>query len=238
MADYPRAEPVTPALNLQSWLDLTFLHWRYPREMVQQQVPKPLEVETFDGAAWVGIVPFVIKGLRAPWMPALPWISRFSETNCRTYVRAPDGSSGVWFFSLDAARAAAVAGARIGYGLPYAWSRMRVSRSGGVIGYESRRRWPDRLARTSIRIEEGRPIASGELEIFLTARFRLYSFIFGQLTYTRIEHPPWPLRSARVLALEQTVTTAAGLPDPQGAPLAHFAQRVDVRVAAPRRLRA
>ncbi len=216
MADYPRAEPVTPALNLQSWLDLTFLHWLYPREMVQQQVPKPLEVETFDGAAWVGIVPFVIKGLRAPWMPALPWISRFSETNCRTYVRAPDGSSGVWFFSLDAARAAAVAGARIGYGLPYAWSRMR----------------------TSIRIDEGRPIASGELEIFLTARFRLYSFIFGQLTYTRIEHPPWPLRSARVLALEQTVTTAAGLPDPQGAPLAHFAQRVDVRVAAPRRLRA
>lgn len=228
--------PVKTALNLQSWYDLTFLHWRYSREIVQKQVPAPLEVETFDGSAWVGVVPFVIGGLRPPWMPALPWISGFPETNCRTYVRAPDGSSGVWFFSLDAARVAAVAGARIAYGLPYAWSQMKVTRDQNRVTYRSRRRWPDRDTRTAIAVEEGEPMQTGTLETFLTARFRLYSFIFGRLTYTRIEHPLWPLRMARVLTVEQTLTKAAGLPDPAGAPIAQFSKEIHVRVAAPQRI--
>src|SRR5581483_5061957 len=100
---------------LQSWCDLTFLHWRYPLEAAQALVPGPLQVETFDGSAWVGITPFVVRALRPPLLPSLPWISHFPETNCRTYVKGPDGHSGVWFFSLDAARAPAVMGARLGY---------------------------------------------------------------------------------------------------------------------------
>jgi len=237
MNEYPLPEPVKAPLNFQSWHDLTFLHWRYAREIVQQQVPAPLEVETFDGSAWVGVVPFVITGFRPPLLPPLPWISRFPETNCRTYVKAPDGSSGVWFFSLDAARVGAVAAARMAYGLPYAWARMRVTRTERRVEYESERIWPDRVGRTRIGVEEGERREAGELEIFLTARFRLYSFIGGRLTYTRIEHPPWPLRTAQVTRLDQTLTRTAGLPDPAGEPLAHFSREVDVRVAAPRGMR-
>jgi uncharacterized protein YqjF (DUF2071 family) len=223
----------------QSWRELTFLHWRYAADIVERQVPAPLEVETFDGSAWVGVIPFRIVGLRPAALPALPWISTFSETNCRTYVKGPDGTAGVWFFSLDAARAAAVAAARLGYGLPYAWSRMRVTSlttgTARQMRYESKRRWPDARTMTDIVVEEGDAIEPGALEIFLTARFRLYSFLRGHLTYTSVQHAPWPLQAARVIRVEQTLTAAAGLPDPVGTPLAQFSPGVDVRVAAPKR---
>jgi len=221
-------------MMLQNWCKLTFLHWRFPPASITSRVPPPLELESFDGSAWVGITPFWLSGLRPPSLPALPWLSAFPETNCRTYVRGPDGCSGIWFFSLDAARAAAVVGARIGYGLPYAWSRMRVQVTGPRVLYKSRRRWPDQTASTRIEVEHGRPIENGELEVFLTARFRLYSFIGGRLTYTRVEHPPWPLHAAQVIHLEQTLTRAAGLPEPDGEPTVHFSPGVTVRISRPK----
>jgi uncharacterized protein YqjF (DUF2071 family) len=221
------------ALMLQSWCNLTFLHWRYPVDVVQKLVPGPLAVESFEGSAWVGITPFMLEELRPPWLPPLPWISKFPETNCRTYVHPPGGRSGVWFFSLDAARAPAVAGARLGYGLPYAWSSMEVHSHGNRMIYESARRWPDTRTRTKIEIEPGGPLEADDLTMFLTARFRLYSFIAGRLAYADVEHAPWPLRAARVIAAEQSLTVAAGLPRPQGEPLAHFSAGVRVRIGAP-----
>src|SRR4051812_2832689 len=193
---------------LQEWWNLTFVHWRFPATRIASRIPPPLELETFDGSAWVGLTPFWLSGLRPPFVPSLPWLSAFPETNCRTYVRGPDGESGIWFFSLDAARAAAVAGARIGYGLPYAWSRMRVHAAGPRVNYESRRLWPDQTAVARIEVERGDRVEQGELELFLTARFRLYSLIGGRLTCTQVEHPPWPLHACRAIRLEQTITRA------------------------------
>ena len=232
------AEPerVQVAAMLQSWCSLTFLHWRYRLESLRPYVPEPLEVESFDGSAWVGITPFVVRDLRPVVLPPLPWISHFPETNCRTYVRGPDGHAGVWFFSLDAARAAAVAGARLGYGLPYAWSRMRVSIAADQVVYESARRWPDTRARTRFVIAPGKPIVPNALELFLTARYRLYAFRSGRLTYTSVEHKPWPLQAARLLKADQTLTECAGLPRPEGFPIVHFSQGVRVRVAFPQRI--
>ncbi|MBZ5586603.1 MAG: DUF2071 domain-containing protein, partial [Acidobacteriia bacterium] len=191
--------------------------------------------DTFDGSAWLGITPFLLEDLRAPGLPAFPWISRFPETNCRTYVRGPDGRPAIWFFSLDAARMPAVAGARLLYGLPYAWSRMRVQIAGDGREYASARRWPGRLARTAVTVERGGPLAAGPLEIFLTARFRLYSILRGRLMCAQVEHEPWPLEGARVVRLEETLTRAAGLPAPEGAPLAHFSPGVRTRIGAPGR---
>lgn len=230
--------PVPFAAMLQNWRHLTFLHWRFPASIIAQAIPAPLEVDTFDGSAWVAITPFWLSGLRPPLLPAVPWLSAFPETNCRTYVRGPDGEAGVWFWSLDAARALAVLGARVGYGLPYAWSRMQVTTAGRRIRYESRRRWPDRAAMTRIEVERGESIEAGELEDFLTSRFRLYSFIGGRLTCTQVEHPPWPLETARAVRLEQTLTDAAGIPKPEGPPLVHFSTGVRVRVSLPKLVRA
>jgi uncharacterized protein YqjF (DUF2071 family) len=231
-ADF-QPEHVAFAVMLQSWCDLTFVHWRYPPEAIRAHVPAPLELDLFDGSAWVGLTPFEVRGLRPPALRALPWISHFPETNCRTYVRGPDGHRGVWFFSLDADRAAAVAGARLAYGLPYAWADMRVERTGHTLVYESSRYWPDHVARTHIVVEPGKPIEAGAMEVFLTARFRLYSYVFGRLTYTSVEHAPWPLETARPVRLEQTLTDCAGLPRPEGMPAVHFSRGVDMRIAPP-----
>ena len=126
ISPYP-PHPVKGPVMLQSWRWLTFLHWRYEPTLIRGRLPKGLELDIFDGVAWIGLTPFVLENLRLPLLPALPWISRFPETNLRTYVRGPDGEPGIWFFSLDAARLLAVVAARFTYGLPYKWAQMRVA---------------------------------------------------------------------------------------------------------------
>ena len=105
------------------WTNLTFLHWSYDVDAVQALLPRGLVVEPFDGRAWVGLVPFEMT-VTLPERGPVPWVSRFPETNVRTYVRATDGTTGIWFLSLDASRLGAVVVARTTYRLPYFWSDM------------------------------------------------------------------------------------------------------------------
>ena len=162
----------------QRWDRLTFLHWRFDPADVTRLLPGGLEAEVFDGAAWVGLVPFYMH-VATGGGHMLPWVSRFAETNVRTYVRNRDGISGIWFFSLDAARLGAVAVARSTYGLPYFWSEMDVEQSGREIFYRCRRRLPGPAGASSLaRIEIGdriRPADLDERDHFLTARWILFS---------------------------------------------------------------
>ena len=223
---------------LQDWLHLTFLHWRYHPPAVQRLLPPELTIDTFDGSAWIGLVPFEIRNLRPPAMPSIPWLSNFAETNVRTYAIGPDGSRGVWFFSLDAARLAAVVGARASYRLPYFWASMQLDHRDGSVAYHSRRRWPRPAAEsTKIAIEPGpafEPDALGELDHFLTARYRLFTLFGRKLACAPIEHERWPLRRAGVRDCQQTLVQAAGLPEPTGDPLAHYSESILVRIGAPR----
>jgi len=232
----PAAPRVRVPLMIHHWRRLTFLHWRYPAEVVQARLPRGLEVEAFDGVAWVGLVPFLMDGVRPPGLPALPWLSRFPETNVRTYVRGPDGRTGIWFLSLDAARLAAVAAARATYGLPYFWSAMAVLRDGARVRYRARRRAPGPVgARCDADVELGEAWAEDRLTPFdhyLTARFRLYSTLAGRLVAADAEHPPWPLRHARVASLRQDLVEAAGLPAPDHDAVVHASDGVRVRIGA------
>jgi uncharacterized protein len=220
---------------LQRWERLTFLHWRYEAATVQRLLPDGLAVDTHGGSAWVGVVPFLMT-VRIPGVPALPWLSRFCETNVRTYVReASTGEAGIWFFSLDAARLPAVLGARAGYRLPYFWSRMSCSGAGPVVRYASTRRWPGRRgARCAVTVTVGRPMAPAEvtaLEHFLTARWTLFSRVrAGRLARVSASHPPWPLRRTDGTVADEELVAAAGLPPPHGEPLAHFSPGVEVRI--------
>jgi uncharacterized protein YqjF (DUF2071 family) len=215
----------------QQWRRLTFLHWRYPAELVQAGLPAGLTVETMDGTAWVGLIPFLMVGVRAPGAPEVPWLSRFPETNVRTYVRGPDGRPGIWFFSLDASRLPPVLTARATYGLPYFWSRMAVRVGPGTLAYRSRRRWPGPVgAYCDADVEVGGPMPTGPLDEFLTARFRLYSRFAGRLVTAEAGHPPWPLHRGRVTALDQNLVQAAGLPAPTEEPLVHTTPGVSVRI--------
>lgn len=202
--------------------------------MVRPLLPAELTLDLFDGAAWIGLIPFRIFGLTLTHAPSIPWLSNFAETNVRTYVVDQEGRRGVWFFSLDAARLAAVVGARTAYALPYFWSRMSAVTLGDTLRYRSRRRHGP-PAESNIVVQVGEPIpAPGERELFLTARFRLFARRGGRILRADVEHPPWPLQSATATRLQQSLIEAAGLPTPEGKPLVHFSGRVDVLTGAPR----
>jgi hypothetical protein len=230
----PTASRVRFPVMRQHWRWLTFLHWRYPVEVVQSRLPDGLTAQPYDGSAWVGLIPFLMDGVAAPGLPALPWLSRFPETNVRTYVRGPDGRIGIWFFSLDAARLPAVLTARATYRLPYFWSSMSVRRTGDRVHYRSRRRWPGPTgAHCEVGVDLGQRWGMAELaalDHFLTARFRLYSTVAGRLVVAEAEHPPWSLRRAGLLRLRQDLVAAAGLPAPDQEPIVHASDGVRVRI--------
>jgi uncharacterized protein YqjF (DUF2071 family) len=227
---------------MHAWEQLTFLHWSYPVEHVQRLLPPGLEVEQRDGRAWVGLVPFAMR----VWLPgtrSVPWVSQFWETNVRTYARDVTGRSGVWFCSLDASRLPVVAVARASYRLPYFWSRMRLTRQADVLRYECRRRWPDGGPTSRVEVAVGSPFDAAdltELDHFLTARWTLFSAhgvaARPRLRYANAEHPRWPLRRAQVLRCDDELLLAAGLPAPEGEPLAHYSEGVTVRIGPPRRV--
>lgn len=229
------AVPVQRAAMVHWWEDLTFIHWRLDPAVVQRLLPAGLTVETCDGSAWVGLVPFFLR-VGLPRVRPVPWLSRFAETNVRTYARSEDGTSGVWFFSLDAARLGAVVVARSTYRLPYFWSKMSIDRSGSTISYRCARRWPRPRGTSAATIEIGEryePDELTELDHFLTARWALFSAPRSGLQQARAFHDPWPLQRARVVVLDDTLVAAAGLPTPQGVPLVHFAPSVKVRIGWP-----
>ena len=120
------------------WEELLFLHWPVAAAALRPHLPPGLELELFDGTAWLGVVPFRMARTRCRWLPPMPTAHTFPELNLRTYVRG-GGRSGVWFFSLDAASRLAVEGARLGFGLPYFAARMACARDGERVRYRSER---------------------------------------------------------------------------------------------------
>ena len=222
----------------QHWERLTFLHWAYDPAVLRRLVPGRLELDLHEGVAWVGLVPFFMR-VHTPGDHGVPWVSNFCETNVRTYVRDRAGRAGIWFLSLDAARAGAVAVARASYGLPYFWSSMRLQRQGRDVSYRCRRRVPGPRGVTSdVRIRIGEPYDPAELgdrDHFLTARWRLFSVFAGLSLSARAQHPPWPLYRAEALDVDDGLIPAAGLPLPGGAPLVHYSPGVNVRIGWPER---
>lgn len=226
---------------IHRWEHLTFMHWRYDPDVVQALLPDGLTVDTFDGGAWVGLVPFMMW-VAPPHLRALPWLGRFCETNVRTYVRDRLGRDGVWFLSLEAARAPAVVAARLGYQLPYFWADMSMTRTVGRVSYRSRRRMPGpRGARADADVRIGQPYQPSELspfDHFLTARFRLFSITrTGGLRTADAEHRRWLLRRACADRIDESLITAAGLPAPTGDPVMHYSDGVEVRISRPRPVR-
>src|ERR1700731_3419183 len=137
-APRPWPLPAGPWIMAQSWHDLLFAHWPIDAALVRPHIPTPLAIDTFDGQAWIAVVPFRMSGVRLRSIPALPWLSAFPELNVRTYVVA-QGKPGVWFFSLDAGNPIAVAAARLSFHLPYFTAQMKCEEKNGWINYRSGR---------------------------------------------------------------------------------------------------
>lgn len=221
-----------PWVLAMAWEDLAFLHWPVDPSRLRALVPAGLELETFDGSAWIGVVPFRMSGVRLRCLLPLPWISAFAELNVRTYVTR-SGKPGVWFFSLDAANPLAVRGARRTFHLPYFDARMRCERHGEEVIYAScrtHRRAPaaDFAARYQP-VSEATASPPGSLEHWLTERYCLYAEDGrGRLLRGEIHHRSWPLQAARVEIERNTMLAPLNLELPASAPLCHFARRLDV----------
>lgn len=240
-----------------SWHDLLFAHWPMAADAIRPHLPSGLEVDTYGGSAWIGVVPFRMSGIRVRLLPPVPTARALPELNVRTYVRG-GGLPGVWFFSLDAASRLVVWTARIWYGLPYHHAEMECTETEEGIRYRSRRPRgrrgraapSDRNRLHGLRrpapgggarfravygpAGPGAPAEPNTLEHFLVERYRLFSRTrSGHLRRAEIRHEPWPLQPAEAEIEVNTVAEASGIPLPGGEPLLHFARRLEVRAWAP-----
>jgi len=232
------AAPAEPHLMEQVWHDLLFAHWTVPVATLRPLVPRELELDTREGAAWVAVTPFRMTGVRWRGLPPVPGASAFPELNVRTYVRA-GGKPGVWFFSLDAGNPLAVAAARLFLALPYHWATMRTEPFGAGFSYSSERRSEGRASVVFRAWYEPEPhvftAVPGTLEHWLVERYCLYTVRSGTVDRVEIDHEPWPLQRARARIERNDVAAAAGIGLSGESPdLLHFARRLDVRIWGPR----
>jgi uncharacterized protein YqjF (DUF2071 family) len=236
----PRGLPVMR----QRWRYLGFLHWPVDPMALVPLLPPGLDLDTYNGKAYLSIVPFTVRGSRPPFLPAIPVASSFHELNLRTYVHRRGRDPGVWFFSLDAASRFAVWGARTAYKLPYFHASMALQTSQeGVVSFSSRRSGRGRqqprfacsyepLSTTPV------PVPVGTLEFFLIERYLLYSWDARRLRSARVSHRPYLFCPARILDLTENLTESIGvIVEPRMAPIAHYAEEVDVRIYPPSAVR-
>lgn len=224
--------PSAPWVMHMCWHDLLFAHWPLPPAVIAPLLPPGLAVDTYDGAAWIGVVPFGMSNVRPRYLPGAPTATAFLELNVRTYVKTP-ARHGVWFFSLDAASRLAVRAARAWVGLPYFDADMTCESDGAAFRYASRRTHRSAPhAEFRATYQPTGPVyrtQPGNLDHWLTERYALFAPPrHGQLGYLDIHHDPWPLQPAAAEIELNSMTAPYGITLPQTAPLLHFARRLDV----------
>ena len=216
-----RIRPLGRVAGYQTWSDLLFVHWRVPAAELRPLLPAEVEIDEFDGSAWVGLVLFHMTGVRPWWFPAIPGVSEFHETNVRTYVTC-NGEPGVWFLSLDAANSLPVRVARWRWRLRYFFAEMSIARRDATIEYRSRRLWPAPIpAETDVACEIGDWLPGGgrqgeavpeTLEFFLAERYLLFTELApGRIARGQVHHTPYPLKTAKLVRCDQSLVSASGL---------------------------
>lgn len=228
----PTMRPAGRNDGTQRWESLLFCHWEIAAEDLRTHVPAGLELDTFDGRAFVGVVPFKMCDIRPSWLPRR-FAFNFLETNVRTYVTCND-RPGVYFFSLDASSRLAVLAARVGWSLPYYNATMQHQVTGPVLSYHSHRRGGHAAHHVGFEIGQCLgPSAPETLEHFLFERYLLFVQRKGVMHCGQVHHPPYEVWTAKVSEIEDDLISAAGLPDLGPMPcLTHYSPGVDVEVFA------
>jgi len=222
----PTRKPEGSPIGYQTWKDLTFIHWRVSAEEIQKLLPDALTVDTFDGSAWIGLVPFAMRNVRPWWSPVVPGISHFLETNVRTYVHKDGADPGVWFLSLEASKSLAVRVARRFWKLNYYFARMSLQKDGRQIHYRSDRRWPQPVPASSdvtIQFPEEesertcQTAAPGTFDHFLVERYYLYTTDSlenppkGRLYRGQVHHEPYRICHVDLLNCRDELLKQAGI---------------------------
>lgn len=229
-----RRVPLGRAVMRQRWAGLLFLHWEVDADWIVGQLPDGLHVDTHDGKAWIGVVPFFMDRVRPVVLPPVPWLSWFLELNVRTYVHDSEGNPGVWFFSLDCNQPVAVEIARRLFHLPYQHAAMRAETQGSRIRYHSRRK--TKAAEEAVFDYEiasvCSPAVEGSLEWFLVERYILFSSDpQGRLFHGRVHHDPYRIAVADCDAWSTEPLRNNGFPVPEEGPSSMLvAAPVDVMI--------
>ncbi|MFV0435489.1 MAG: YqjF family protein [Leucobacter sp.] len=226
-------------INAQTWESLSLLHWEVPVSAVQRRLPPGLIADELDGRTWLGVVPFVMSGVRVPPLPAIPRWSVFPELNARVYVHDLAGNRGVWFLNLWCSSGGFVASARA-LGLPYrrAHAHVGLARTTGgadAVAYRflrSRRRAAISFE-AAISAAEAADASSG-LTAWLTARWNMFAVRGGRLWRYPVHHEPWTLCRAITDELRTDVPERLGFAISGVPPLAHVADAVHALVGVPR----
>lgn len=214
-----RDRPTRAHVMNQRWESLLFLHWRWDAEEIQRTLPPGLYVDTFQGDAWLAIVPFYMRGIRPRFCPPVPGISDFLELNVRTYVHDEQGRPGVWFYSLDCNQQLAVWTARTFFHLPYQNARMSAQLSNGCVDYRCQRRGELNESHFRYRITPESQFAEpGSLAFFLAERYLLFSQTPRGIRCGQVHHTPYPLAAASLEAWDVNALLQAGFTDPQRPP--------------------
>lgn len=216
-----------PILMNQDWRDLTYVHWAVDPERIAPLLPAGVVPDVYDGATYVGLVPFRMVNAGPGRRLRVPYFGDFLETNLRLYSVDQQGRRGVVFLTLDCERLVVTAAARAAFGVRYRWARMRhdveVGASGPVHRYRSRVRGAGASATLDLAVEVGPRLQPSALDHFLSARWGLHTSLAGSTRYIPNEHEPWPLHAARVRYLDGTLLEEAGFGDLQARAPDHVA---------------
>ena len=232
-----RGPPEGPAVMYQEWRELLFLHWAVDPETVAETLPPGLRVDTREGRAWIGLVPFFMRRVRPRFCPPVPGVSDFLELNLRTYVVDRHGRPGVWFYSLDTSHRLPVAVARIFFHLNYRWARMAGEAREGAVRYRSERRlrggWDEPQVFAWRRRDGAAGAEPGSLPFFLVERYRLFAWSARKrrLYSGRVWHAPYPVAEAAVTGWSGRLFSLNGFDEPARPPdsvLASAGVRVSV----------
>ena len=227
--------PKSPWVMTQRWNDLLFAHWPVPASDLTPLLPEDLTVDTFEGSAWVGVVPFWMDQIRMRGLPRIPGANKFAELNLRTYVRERHSNQpGVYFFSLDAANPFAVSAARLLFHLPYYWAHMKTNFSQDrEIHYTSERLLSRPRANFAARYRSlGKPCIRGGMESFLTERYALFTRGKRGIARVNIHHLPWPLELAEAEFEINDLPQAHGIRLPDVKPLLQYSRELTVYIWA------
>lgn len=222
------------------WRNVLFANWPVAPSVIEERLPAALSAETYDGNAWLSIIPFVNVDTRLRGLPKVAGIT-IPELNLRTYVTCDD-EPGIYFFSLDMASVLGVLGARLTHHLPYFYARTKIGEHDSWVSVASRRlHFGDRPAHfeATYRPTGGRFEADpGSLTEFLTERRRLYTQAQdGSVRYTEVEHERWPLYEAEYRPRKNTVFEANGFEHPDSEPTLYFSPGVSVTTTRSKRWR-
>lgn len=223
----------------ERWNDLLFAHWPVPAAAITALLPPSLETDTFQGSAWVGMVPFWLDRIKLRGIPTLPGMRGFPDLNLRTYVRdRASGAQGIYCFSIDAGNPFAAAAARLFFRLPYHWAEMHFEkRSDREFSFYSRRRFSPRSVIFKVRYRGLGPnrrtaeIPAGSLEYFLTERYCLFTSNHnGQPIRANIHHVPSPLEEAEAEIERNDLAAAIGIALPNEKPILHYSRRLAIYI--------